>query len=133
MKIKMILCLSLVGIGISSLEATVLTNATGNDLKLKVSYSEQCLPDDPLQDLVDSKYLLPNGGKIDISGSPLPNRQKGVCYTDIVSITIIATTPSDDQSVTEIATTWSNIKGKDFNTVKSIIIRTDSRGKMYLQ
>lgn len=131
MKIRIII-LSMFFIGANSLKATALTNATGNDLRIKVSYTEQCLPDDPLQDLVDSNYVLPNNGRIDISGSPLQNRQKGICYRDIAAIKAIMTSDSD-QNITEIATTWSTYNGKDLNSANNIIIRIDSHGKLYLK
>lgn len=131
MKIRIIV-LGMFFIGANSLKATALTNATGNDLRIKVSYTEQCLPDDPLQDLVDSNYVLPNNGRIDISGSPLQNRQKGICYRDIAAIKAIMTSDSD-QNITEIATTWSTYNGKDINSANNIIIRIDSHGKLYLK
>lgn len=132
MKLK-IIALLLSCVCMSSLKAVVLTNATGNDLKIKIGYSEQCLPDDPLQDLMYSDYMLPSGAKTDISGNPVQNRQKGICYKDIATIKAIVTFTDNDQNSSEVANTWLSINGKDLNNAKIITIKMDSHGKMYLQ
>jgi hypothetical protein len=119
-------------LSVSFLGATTLTNLSGTDLKVKVTYVEQCLPDDPLLDPSESVFFLPNNTRTDISGSSPQNRQKGVCYKDITSIKAISVYTDANQNTTEIANTWYSHPKADFNAIRNITIRY-SNGKMYLQ
>lgn len=108
MKLK-IFFLSLIFL-MGSLNATVVTNSTGFDVELKITYAEKCLVDgydNENPKYAEFKVLLPNSAKTDVSGNALQNRQKLGCYKDIISLEATINY-DDDNSSTKISRIWQN-------------------------
>ncbi len=129
MKLKIVLFFGVIFVG--SMQATIITNKTPNEIELKITYAEKCFV--PGYDNKNPKYyaelkvMLPASSKMDISGS-LQNRQSPGCYKDLDSIN--ATIIFNDDNDTKLSRTWSS---DQIGQRQNLTIFYNSQKLLYIQ